>query len=1612
MSEEQTSTINQLEAGTYEIIQGRLQKQKTELLNRLQQLNDARKSIFGAVDLKLKANKRINTDNNCIARDVISFGNTCLLGYNVHIGLRSQIKLSDVFSAFHFVDDDFKATDLSLINDATFINDFENLYKYYRDTIFARFSLQGNYLHMVFQISEKINDIKTFKWLISENTLTYIDNRSDHEYRFPSQHEFEWVKPDREMHRYGVHAHVSILDKVFVETIGGDLTIKVEDNTEDGQGIYSEPVEFVDQTLDDAEFYYADLGNLIILKIRPYQEDFRYFVYNHKVQEVYKIDSIKDATLLLPENHGILFPNGYYLQTGTYKLFDKSIEKVKFLKRIAAPNGEDFIFVFYEEGKGDFVLIFYNIIDQEIKTPIICNGYTLFPTGDLCYFKAEADATKHHVIQIWQTPFTKEIQTHTEHVDSLIYKIGNKDIVRAMAESRALVGLLNKEDSYDGLYDDIAKLSNDIVDSYYWIREEETFNLAEPVSQIESTANTAIDEFEKVIQLKQQAKEETQKVRKQAEELFETIKHSRFQNIQEFVEVLASLRQLRGITIGLKDIRYTQSEFIEGLEADIIEKSGHISKRCVDFLLDENALKPYSIAVTEKEQSIADISKVIEGKNLEKEVNQISTDLELLIDIVNNLEIEDTAHSTKIIDGISVIFSELNKVKSALKRKMSNLGSAEAQADFAAQIKLFDQSVVNALDLALTPDKCDEYLTKLSVQLEEVEGKFAEYDEFVSHIIEKREEVYAAFDGRKNALIEKRNKRALTLLTSAERILKGVEKKSESFSKAEDIHAYFASDLMISKIRDIVQQLQDLNDSGKAEQITAKLKMAKEESLRKLKDKLELYEDGENVIKLGKHKFGVNHQPLDLNIVEKEGQLYFHLSGSDFYELIENQSILDYQPIWNQEYISENNTVYRGEYLAYQVYQRLGGDKTRIDDKGIGEAIKTYTSKFYTEGYTKGVHDADALEIIKRILRIEQDMNLLSFSTEVRGYALIFWNQMKEEAKQTWVTKFKSASGVLKLFPNTDSFDYLLKELEEEIIACYKDWKLNVSPLTCKDASAYLFKELTQSPIFTISGKADQIYKGFTAFLEDKQVLVEFRSTLDSLNLEDKLAFSNHWLRAYLQDRETEKDIAYCTEVGNLLIFGWPTEHSVNVTETEYELSLHGNHDILEDGKYAFNYHNFFAKLRAFKSNEVVNHESFKALKQELLQEKRKQLKLEEFQPKVLSSFVRNKLIDQVYLPLFGDNLAKQIGTVGDNKRVDRMGMLLLISPPGYGKTTLMEYIANRLGLTFMKINGPAIGHEVTSVDPMSANNSAAREELKKLNLAFEMGNNVMLYLDDIQHCNPEFLQKFISLADGQRKIEGVYNGEPKTYDFRDKKFCVIMAGNPYTESGDKFQIPDMLTNRADIYNLGDIIGETANLFNLSLIENSLSSNATLRTLSAKGIEDVYELIRFIESGKEGTLDLKGNHTKQDVETYVSVLEKLLSLRNVVLKVNETYIHSASMEDEYREEPAFKLQGSYRDMNKLAEKVVPIMNTEELQVLVNSHYENEAQTLTSSAEANLLKFKELIGQLSEEGNKRWEDIKATFVKNKDGNKNDMNQLLAQLMKLSEGLEGIKSVLGK
>ncbi len=393
-------------------------------------------------------------------------------------------------------------------------------------------------------------------------------------------------------------------------------------------------------------------------------------------------------------------------------------------------------------------------------------------------------------------------------------------------------------------------------------------------------------------------------------------------------------------------------------------------------------------------------------------------------------------------------------------------------------------------------------------------------------------------------------------------------------------------------------------------------------------------------------------------------------------------------------------------------------------------------------------------------------------------------------------------------------------------------------------------------------------------------------------------------------------------------------------------------------------------------------YRAYQRRRNEVVAAERARLRLDEFQPKVMSAFVRNRLLDEVYLPLIGDNLAKQLGAVGDAKRTDQMGLLLLISPPGYGKTTLMEYVANRLGLVFVKINGPALGHDVTSLDPADAPNATARQEVEKISFALELGNNALLYLDDIQHTSPELLQKFISLCDAQRRMEGVWDGRTRTYDLRGKRFAVCMAGNPYTEQGKRFRIPDMLANRADVWNLGDVLSGREDEFALSYLENSLTSNQVLSPLSTRERGDLELLIRLSRGEDVRSDQLSHPYSAVELDQITSVLRKLLRVQEVVLANNQAYIASAAQADSSRTEPPFLLQGSYRNMNKLAERIVPAMNDAELEATIDDHYLGEAQTLTSGAEANLLKLAELRGRLTPEQETRWTAVKTAYLRDK------------------------------
>jgi hypothetical protein len=186
----------QLEGGAYEVIRDRLSRHGAELRDRLESLNAERKALFGVVENELISTSRVTTEFNCVPRDMISVGaNRFLFGYNIQFGLKQTTSISDVFAAYEYNPEghEFQQLPIDGVLTDEFAEDFQYLYRFYKQTVFVKFMVIGPHLFMGMRIGKGVDDLKTFKWLMQgDGTLQYLGNRFDHEYVFPNQQEFEW----------------------------------------------------------------------------------------------------------------------------------------------------------------------------------------------------------------------------------------------------------------------------------------------------------------------------------------------------------------------------------------------------------------------------------------------------------------------------------------------------------------------------------------------------------------------------------------------------------------------------------------------------------------------------------------------------------------------------------------------------------------------------------------------------------------------------------------------------------------------------------------------------------------------------------------------------------------------------------------------------------------------------------------------------------------------------------------------------------------------------------------------------------------------------------------------------------------------------------------------------------------------------------------------------------------------------------------------------------------------------------------------------------------------------------------------------------------------------
>ncbi|WP_051927214.1 DNA repair ATPase [Streptomyces durhamensis] len=1566
-----------VDAGTYEVLRDRLAAQAAELARRATALNTRRTEEFGSARLDLAATARLRTGHPCLPGDIVAVGDTLLFGATVATVATggTDVVAADVFGLYgrdgtRLPEDAVPG----LLDDPAFVREFTALHRYYRQARLLRLRRVDGRLLAVFRTGEKAEDVRVLRWSVTEDgrSARFLDARGDRDDVFPPAQDLTWTQTTREDHvlrREGQRPYVAVPGGIGVSTVGGTLTVHVPDGAE----LYEEPVQEPLQSLADAAVGHARVGPLVLLRVRPYKEDAdRYLVFDTLCGTVVRLDGIGQACRRLPEEQGVVFPGGYCLAGGAHKTYELDVRRLEFERQVRAPNGEDVLYAFRSRAGERTLLLSYNTLRKEVATPLPCRGWALFEDGALAVLRADGDEPGHtHPVQWWTSPYVSD--THAAALRTgtgALARVGNADLVRGLADCLSVARLVTDGIETSEGYRALVAACVRAADVHHWLSEPELGALAEPLDALRGTADQVLGEFETVRELTRQAADALDEAAERIAGVVRRLRGEAPREAAAWVRGLTELRQAHGHALTLRELRYVDAARVATLAADAESDLAAFGRRAVAYLARDDAFAGQQAEVERLVAEAAGIETVAAARPVAARLDELATGLRTVTEVVTGLDIADATVRTAVLERIAEVLGGVNRARATLDGRRRTLQDREGRAEFAAETALLAQAVTAALTASGTPEECDDQLTVVLTRVEDLDGRFAEFDDFLGELADRRTEIYEAFAARKQSLADARARRAEQLAVSAGRMLETVGRRAATLADTDAVTTYFASDPLVAKVRRTADELRALGDSVRAEELDGRLKSARQEAARALRDRADLYAEDGRTLLLGGHRFAVNTQPLDLTLVPHGDGVAFAVTGTDYRAPVTDPDFAAYRPYWGRPLPSESPQVYRAEHLAARLLAEHGPAALAAADD-LPDLVRRAAQESYDEGYERGVHDHDATLVLRALLPLYEGAGTLRHEPAARAAAQLFWaHGTTDEARTAWARRAVSLARARDAFGAVPA----IGELERELAGAIEDWDAGAAG---GPAAAYLFEELTGGP------------EGFVLGSTARALLEKFRHTGGSYGdglagltgLAARRQVVHAWLGAYAAATGTEAGPGELAEaVAAELCPGLPRYDGDAPLTAEAE-GLLGTHPRVRDGRLPLRVDEFLACTARFTAEDVPAFRAYQRRRSALVTAERDRLRLDDHRPRVMSAFVRNRLVDEVYLPLIGDSLARQLGTTGETKRTDTGGLLLLISPPGYGKTTLMEYVADRLGLMLVKVSGPALGHTVTSLDPADAPDATARREIEKINFALAAGNNTLLYLDDIQHTSPELLQKFIPLCDATRRVDGVWDGTPRTYDLRGKRFAVCMSGNPYTESGERFRIPDMLANRADVWNLGDVLTGKEDVFALSFVENALTANPVLAPLAARDHADLDVLVRLAAADPTARADrLTQPLPAAELDGVLAVLRHALAVRETLLKVNKTYIASAARSEATRTEPPFRLQGSYRDMNTITQRLRPVMNDAEREAVVDDHYTAEAQTLTTGAEANLLKLAELRGTLDAAQAARWAEVKSAHVR--------------------------------
>jgi ATPase involved in DNA repair/ATPase family associated with various cellular activities (AAA) len=1541
------TAANDTGSSTYDLLLGRLAQVAAQLTTAATELNTDRAAAFETIALELGEQERFSTNVPAIPRDVVALGDVLLVAVNPGPGLRQKYGVEDLFGLFRVTKraiHDWDLTPIALddptnfLNDASFKRDIGELVTYYADFRISSLSVHNGQLLMVFGVGSDESDSRVLRWRLGDPPV-YVDAYGDHDVATPERYDFAWTEVDRGLLAEGRWSHFNVADVLFVGIGRTGLEFRIDDAVEGGRTILTETLAEPGQDVGEIRMSYAALGDVVLLRVSPYRETTeRFYVYNRLTRVLQRADAIGLNCHRLPDNQGVVFPGGFHLANGETKLFATDADGFELHGVHRSPNGEDLLYAFHRRRNGDYLLLPYNLVRRAMATPVACHGYALHDDGTVVVVRDTAEPQRVHAVGIYNSPYcAPEKYRPNVGSDTFLGRIGNPELVRALGESLSLARDAAHVEFNAALFEALVARAGRLIDTHAWLDQPEAHGMGPLLGQVRRSAAAVLDEFASVAQAKRDAATTVADAERRIGD-FIASSELPIRDTDAYVELLANGRTLLGELSTIADRHHVDKANVLALAERVSAAHETLGVKALDFLAEPSSLDGLQDALASAEangRSAETASAVSEAMTV---VDTLGDRIVMLTDVVGSLDVADPTGKTAVLTRLSDLLARRNLVRATLDGRGTELRTTESAGAFQAAVAVLAQRATASLQASSTPAVCDQALAALYAELESLELRFGDVAAFADVLATRRDEFHEAFAQRRDAFATERAQHIDRLVSTTQRVLATASERASALADRAAIDGFFAADPLVARVRRAIADVRELGDAGRAAELEAALAASRDHARRIVVDRSDLF-DAEGRVRIGKWAFGVNKETFDLRLATRSDSdaLDLRLTGTDLALPLPSGELPDASlALAAQVYPSETSTMSRALFLAFAAIEA-----------GVAD-VRAFASDRLDDGFEIGVHDTDAARIIDALAPWWAQAALRVAGAE-RSVAGMWLGTADEQVRRDLAAL--RALGTMQGGRARSAFADTYGAAVEAVAV---------------DAGLTIDKDLALDWL---------IAHGASGMVSPAGRLVaeETAKWATSAGLDVRVAGFGELVR-WIADLAPDAGDDCWAEAAWALHDPRVPSAPGGIDAAVVVDGLVSQHTTIADGRLAFEPSRAYTDWLGYRRDLLPRFRAFSVERRRLLERWRGELALDSLRPRVMSSFVRNRLIDEVYLPLIGDNLARQLGMNGANQ-----GLLLLISPPGYGKTSLVEYVCDLLGFALVRISGPALGSHVTSLDPAAAPDAASRAELIKLNRGLAMASNVVVYLDDIQHTSPELLQKFIPLTDATRRIDGVLEGQPRSYDLAGRRAAVVMAGNPYTSDGATFRIPDMLANRADVYNLGDVASDSgAAAFAQSYVEIGCGVNPVLAPVLARSRADLGRLMRAAVGEAIRSDQLSHAYAANELNDVLAALRHLSQVRDALLKVNSEYMRSASLDDAMRGEPAFLLQGSYRNMTRIASRIIPAMTSAEIDGLITDHYRAESQTLATASRWNLARLAQVLGRSDASTDALVDDLRARW----------------------------------